>query len=96
MRQPKVLILDEPHNGLDPDGIKLLKDMLLTLKDEGMTILFSTHVISLAEQLCNKVAIINKGSVAAQGTSDDLKHYAKTADKTLEDIFLRLTSDYEK
>jgi ABC-2 type transport system ATP-binding protein len=96
MRQPKVLILDEPHNGLDPNGIKLLKDMLLTLKDEGITILFSTHIISLAEQLCNKVAIINKGSVAAQGASDDLKQYAKTADKTLEDIFLRLTSDYEK
>jgi ABC-2 type transport system ATP-binding protein len=96
MRNPRVLILDEPHNGLDPKGIRLLKDILFRFRDEGMTILFSTHIIALAEQLCNKVLIINKGSVAAQGTSDNLRHYAKSGDKTLEDIFLRLTSDYEQ
>jgi len=96
MRSPKVMILDEPHNGLDPKGIRILKDILFRLRNEGMTILLSTHIIAIAEQICDKIAIINKGSIAAEGTNDDLKHYAKSNDKTLEDIFLRLTSDYEK
>jgi len=96
MRTPEILILDEPHNGLDPKGVRLLKDILFRSRDEGMTILLSTHIIALAEQICDKIAIINKGSVAAQGTNEDLKHYAKSGDKTLEDIFLRLTSDYER
>lgn len=95
MRNPEALILDEPHNGLDPKGVKILKDILFRLKNEGMTILLSTHIIAIAEQICNSIAIINKGSIAAQGTNEDLRHYAKSDDKTLEDIFLRLTSDYE-
>ncbi len=96
MRNPRVMILDEPHNGLDPKGIRILKDLLFRLRNEGMTILLSTHIIAIAEQICDKIAIINKGSIAVEGTNDDLKHYAKSNDRTLEDIFLRLTSDYER
>ncbi len=96
MRTPRVLILDEPHNGLDPKGVKILKDILFEAKNEGMTILLSTHIIAIAEQLCDKIAIINKGLISAEGTNDDLKQYAESSDKTLEDIFLRLTSNYEK
>ena len=95
MRNPEVLILDEPHNGLDPKGVRILKDILFKLKNEGMTILLSTHIIAIAEQICSSIAIINKGAIAAQGTNEDIRHYAKSNDKTLEDIFLRLTSDYE-
>jgi ABC-2 type transport system ATP-binding protein len=95
MRNPKVLILDEPHNGLDPKGVRLLKDILFKLRDEGTTIILSTHIIAIAEQICDKIAIINRGVVVAQGANEDLKHYAQSSDKTLEDIFLRLTSDYE-
>ena len=95
MRDPKVIILDEPHNGLDPKGVKLLKDILFKLRNEGTAIILSTHIIAIAEQICDKIAIINKGSVVAQGTNEDLRHYAKSSDKNLEDIFLRLTSDYE-
>jgi ABC-2 type transport system ATP-binding protein len=95
MRNPRVVILDEPHNGLDPKGVRLLKDMLFRLRDEGTTILLSTHIIAIAEQICDEIAIINKGTVVAQGTNEDLKHYARSSDKNLEDIFLRLTSDYE-
>lgn len=95
MRNPDVLILDEPHNGLDPRGVRLLKDILFGLRDKGMTILLSTHIIALAEQICDRIAIMNKGMVAAYGSSEDLRHYARSEDKTLEDIFLRLTSDYE-
>ncbi len=96
MRTPKVLILDEPHNGLDPKGVRLLKDILFRLRDEGMTILLSTHIIAIAEQMCDRIAIMNSGSIVALGTSDSLKHYAESADKNLEDIFLRLTSHYER
>jgi len=95
MRNPKVIILDEPHNGLDPKGVRLLKDILFKLRNEGTAIILSTHIIAIAEQICDKIAIINKGSVVAQGTNEDLRHYAKSSDKNLEDIFLRLTSDYE-
>jgi ABC-2 type transport system ATP-binding protein len=94
MRNPKVIILDEPHNGLDPKGVRLLKDVIFKIRNEGATIVLSTHIIAIAEQICDRIAIINKGSVIAQGTNEDLKHYAQVADKTLEDIFLRLTSDY--
>ena len=96
MRTPQVLILDEPHNGLDPKGVRILKDILFRLKNEGMTILLSTHIIAIAEQICSSIAIINKGAIAVQGTNEDIRHYAKSSDKTLEDIFLRLTADYEK
>jgi ABC-2 type transport system ATP-binding protein len=95
MRNPKVIILDEPHNGLDPKGVRLLKDVLFRIRDEGAAIVLSTHIIAIAEQICDRIAIINKGSVIAQGTNEDLKHYAQSTDKSLEDIFLRLTSDYE-
>ncbi len=95
MRNPRVIILDEPHNGLDPKGVRLLKDVLFRIRDEGATIVLSTHIIAIAEQICDRIAIVNKGSVIAQGTNEDLRHYAQSADKTLEDIFLRLTSDYE-
>jgi ABC-2 type transport system ATP-binding protein len=94
MRNPKVIILDEPHNGLDPKGVRLLKDVLFKIRNEGATIVLSTHIIAIAEQICDRIAIINKGSVIAQGTNEDLRNYAQAADKTLEDIFLRLTSNY--
>jgi ABC-2 type transport system ATP-binding protein len=95
MRTPRAIILDEPHNGLDPKGVKLLKDMLFKLRSEGATIILSTHIIAIAEEICDRIAIINRGAVVAQGTNEDLGHYARSSDKSLEDIFLRLTSDYE-
>ncbi|MEW6586712.1 MAG: ABC transporter ATP-binding protein [Nitrospirota bacterium] len=95
MRNPKVIILDEPHNGLDPKGVKLLKDVLFRLKNEGAAIILSTHIIAIAEQICDSIAIINKGSIIAQGRNEDLRRYAASSDRNLEDIFIRLTSDYE-
>jgi ABC-2 type transport system ATP-binding protein len=95
MRNPKVIILDEPHNGLDPKGIRLLKDMLFSLRDNGTAILLSTHIIAIAEEICDRVAIINKGSIVAEGPKESLKSRAVSSDKTLEDIFLRLTAVYE-
>jgi len=95
MRDPRVIILDEPHNGLDPKGVRLLKDIIFKLRDSGTTILLSTHIIAIAEQICDEIAIINRGAVAAQGDKETLRRYAESSDKNLEDIFIRLTSDYE-
>jgi ABC-2 type transport system ATP-binding protein len=95
MRNPKALILDEPHNGLDPKGVRLLKDMLFELRNEGTSIILSTHIIAIAEQICDGIAILNKGTVIAQGSNEDIRHYAVSSDKGLEDVFLRLTTDYE-
>lgn len=95
MRNPTVIILDEPHNGLDPKGVRTLRDMLFQLRDNGAAILLSTHIIAIAEQICDEIAIMNKGTVAAQGSNENLRHYAQSGDKTLEDIFLRLTASYE-
>ena len=95
MRSPRVIILDEPHNGLDPKGVRLLKDILFKLRNEGTTIILSTHIIAIAEQICDRIAIMNRGAVVAQGTNEDLRQYATSSDKDLEDIFIRLTSDYE-
>lgn len=95
MRNPRVIILDEPHNGLDPKGIRLLKEMLFSLRDNGTAILLSTHIIAIAEEICDRVAIINKGLIVAEGPKESLKSRAVSSDKTLEDIFLRLTAVYE-
>ncbi len=94
MRNPDVIIMDEPHNGLDPKGVRLLKEILFRLKEEGKTILLSTHILAIAEEICDEVAIINAGTIVAQGNKDDLKRFSSSRDKTLEDIFLRLTEDY--
>lgn len=95
MRKPRVLILDEPHNGLDPKGIRILRNILFSLREKGMTIILCTHIITIAEQMCDRIAIMNKGRIIAEGNKSDMKHYARSEDKTLEDVFLRLTSDYE-
>jgi ABC-2 type transport system ATP-binding protein len=94
MREPKVLILDEPHNGLDPRGVRILRDILYESRDKGMTIILCTHIIAIAEQMCDTIAIMNRGSIIAQGKKDDLNRYATSDDKNLEDVFLRLTSTY--
>jgi len=95
MRNPKVIILDEPHNGLDPKGVRILKDILFKLRNDGATILLSTHIIAIAEQICDKIAIINKGTIAAEGQTKTL-NIMQIYRQNLEDIFLRLTSDYER
>lgn len=69
---PKLLILDEPTNGLDPQGIKELRAFIRTLADQGLSIFISSHLLSEVQMLCDRVAIIRKGSVIAEGTVSDL------------------------
>jgi ABC-2 type transport system ATP-binding protein len=91
MHRPRVLILDEPLNGLDPRSARIVKDILHRLADEGVSVLFSTHVLEIADAICNKITIIANGSTIAEGTSAEIKAMAGLKGSSLEDVFLRLT-----
>ncbi len=91
MHKPKVLILDEPLNGLDPRSARIVKEILHHLAVEGVSILFSTHVLEIADAMCSKITIISNGSTLAEGTSQEIKSMAGLKGSTLEDVFLKLT-----
>lgn len=90
MPNPKLFILDEPHVGLDPHSAKVLKDLMKEHCAAGGTVLFSSHVLEVVENLCDRVAIIHKGKLIALGTPEEIK---KDTSATLEDIFLEMTKD---
>jgi len=94
MHRPKILILDEPLNGLDPRTAKIVKDTILKLASDGVTVLFSTHVLEIAEAMCKRITILDKGSIIAEGSMSELRAQAATAqegESNLESIFLSLT-----
>ena len=92
LHEPKVLILDEPLAGLDPYSARRVKDMLRDYCHNGSTVFMSTHVLEIAERVCDRVGILNRGQLIAVGTIDALRHRAQSAsDTTLEDLFLQLT-----
>ncbi len=91
MHRPKVLILDEPLNGLDPRSARIVKEILHRLAGEGVSILFSTHVLEIADAICNAITIIGDGSVVARGTPKEIKGMAGLKGSSLEDVFLKLT-----
>ncbi len=95
IHQPKVIFLDEPTVGLDPKGARLLKDILRKLCDEGATVFVSTHILEIAETMCDRFAIINRGRIVASGTMADLRAQAASEHSSLETIFLELTSGTE-
>ncbi len=88
MREPKLLLLDEPFVGLDPSASHLLKGFLLELCAAGGAVFFSTHVLEVAQKLCNRVAILQHGRLIREG---DMAYL--TADSTLEDVFLTLSKE---
>lgn len=90
VHNPKVWILDEPMVGLDPRSALVLKNMMKDHAKEGNTVFFSTHVLEVAEKLCDKVAIINKGKIIYYGTLDDLKKKYKRKD--LESLFMEVVN----
>jgi ABC-2 type transport system ATP-binding protein len=91
VHKPKILVLDECLNGLDPRAARLMKDLLRDLAREGVAILFSTHVLEIAESICDRVAIMEHGRVLAQGTVSELRQLAGMSGSNLEDVFLKLT-----
>jgi ABC-2 type transport system ATP-binding protein len=93
LHEPRVLIVDEPMVGLDPAAIKMVKDILINLARRGTTIFMSTHTLKVAEDLCDRIGIIHKGSLIALGTTKELKRAAQFQDADLEAVFLRLTEE---
>ena len=91
VHRPKLLVLDEALNGLDPRSAKLVKDLLRNLANEKVTILFSTHVLEIAQALCDRVAIMYQGSVLAEGTITELRQKSGLPGSTLEEVFLKIT-----
>lgn len=89
IHQPKLWILDEPMVGLDPMSAKLLKDEMREHCKKGNTVFFSTHILEVAEKLCDRVAIINYGEIAAVGTVDELKTKVSNGDSSLEEVFMK-------
>ncbi len=85
---PKLIVMDEPFVGLDPKAAHTLKEMMRELCDEGGAIFFSTHVLEVAEKLCDKVAIIKSGKLIRSGTMEEVK-----GDESLESVFLELEED---
>ncbi len=94
LHDPEVIIVDEPMVGLDPAGIKMVKDLFSTLAVEGVTIFMSTHTLTVAEDVCDRIGIIHKGSLIAIGTADELKQRVQAKDADLEQVFIRMTNDH--
>jgi len=93
VHNPAVLVVDEPMVGLDPRGAKLLKDTFRAKADAGLTIFMSTHSLSVAEEVADKLAIIQRGKIVAGGTLDDLYRQAKSESSDLEEVFLQIISE---
>ena len=95
MHDPKVLVLDEPTVGLDPKSARLIKDILRQLADRGSAVFVTTHILEIAERMCDRIGIINNGKLVAVGTMDELREM-QHGETSLEDIFLSLTGGAEE
>lgn len=96
LHAPPLLVLDEPLNSLDPRSVRIMKDVLLRyVASGGHGVLFSTHTMEVAEQLCHRVGILDRGVLRGEGTLAALRERMTAGDATLEEIFLRLTQEGE-
>jgi ABC-2 type transport system ATP-binding protein len=91
LHAPRLLILDEPFSGLDVRSTRIMKSVLQQHSQDGGSVLFSTHVMEVAEDLCDRVGIIDEGKLVAEGALDELKLQASQEKASLEQVFLRLT-----
>ena len=93
LHDPEVIIVDEPMVGLDPVAIKMVKDLFQNLAKQGVTIFMSTHTLKVAEEICDHIGVIHKGSLVATGTVEDLTRNIDATDSDLEQVFIRLTEE---
>lgn len=91
IHEPEVLFLDEPTVGLDPKSARNLKNVLTDLCSKGMTVFLTTHILEIAEQMCDRIGIIANGEIIALGSMDELRSLDGRTEGSLEDIFLELT-----
>jgi len=94
LHDPSVLIMDEGMNGLDPKMAKILREILFQFKEEGKSIIFSTHVLPLAEMICDRLGLIHEGTIIAEGTVEELKDMSRQSN--IEDVFLELTKSKDE
>ncbi len=95
IHKPQLLIVDEPMVGLDPKGANLVKKIFREICKKGTTIFMSTHTLEIAEEMCDRIGIIQKGSIVAVGTMKELREKTGTEGKKLESIFFKLTGGDE-
>ena len=93
LHEPNVIVVDEPMVGLDPAGIRMVKDLFRNLSERGTTIFMSTHTLAVAEDLCHRIGIIHKGRLIATGTTGELMDQARVQEGDLEEVFLILTEE---
>jgi ABC-2 type transport system ATP-binding protein len=91
LHRPQAVLVDEPMVGLDPRGARLIKDVFRTMSGRGVAILMSTHTLEVAQEMCDRIAIILKGKIIAQGTVSELLSLAGGEDEQLTPVFLKLT-----
>ena len=93
LHDPEVIIVDEPMVGLDPMAIKMVKDLFQRLSKKGVTVFMSTHTLKVAEDICDRIGIINRGNLIGTGTTAELHQLSQTSDSDLEAVFLNLTGN---
>ncbi len=91
LHRPKLMLLDEPLSGLDPRSARIVKDLLRELKSQGVTTILSTHILEIAQAMCDRIAIMYEGRLLALGNMKELRQKARLPGSDLEDIFLKLT-----
>jgi ABC-2 type transport system ATP-binding protein len=91
LHDPKVIIVDEPMVGLDPAGIRMIKAVFRSLAKGGTTIFMSTHTLGVAEDVCDRIGIIHRGTLIAMGAIEDLRQRAQVREGDLEEVFMILT-----
>jgi len=92
LHDPSIWILDEPMTGLDPKASFIIKEMMRNHADSGKTVFFSTHILEVAEKICDRIAVINRGKILFCGTIEEMKEHFKGSD-SLENMFLRMTEN---
>jgi ABC-2 type transport system ATP-binding protein len=91
LHEPKVIVVDEPMVGLDPAGIRMVKDLFRSLAGRGTTLFMSTHTLGVAEDICDRIGIIHRGVLVATGTIEELRRKAQVQEGDLEKVFMILT-----
>ncbi len=91
LHRPKGVLVDEPMVGLDPRGARLIKDVFRAMAERGVAILMSTHTLEVAQEMCDRISIIQKGRIIACGTVDELRSLSGSEDQQLTGVFLKLT-----
>jgi ABC-2 type transport system ATP-binding protein len=93
MHKPSLLLLDEPLNGLDAKSSRILKELILLHVEARGAVIFSTHVMEVAESVCTRIGIIDGGRIVAEGTVDELRNLSDSRGRSLEDVFLKVTNE---